>query len=224
MAPPLRCRQMGLTLPQRPVRPRQLCGSFCNQALQIAMSTMKRLLGLPAHSDLALQLHVLPGKLLKHAVDCSCKGVKFVRSASGCDSPREIAFGDGRRSAADFLDLKKKCTTDHPSESSTQDQHNAHCACKPIPEASDQRLEADALAAHQEVVSARYLHMRTAPPNRGSISHAYPQPIGSRLVRDLGWPRRQIAGQPPFRRVCKDYDFVSGQSTYLRLHRRSESL
>src|SRR5215471_12458208 len=146
MAQPLRFSQMGFTLPQRLVHPRQLRGSFCNQALQIAMSTMKRLFGLPAHSDLALQLHVLPGKLLKHAVNCSCKGVKFVRSASCCDSAGEIAFGDGRRSAADFLNLEKKCTTDHPSESSTQDQHNSHCACKPIPEASDQRLEADALA------------------------------------------------------------------------------
>src|SRR5215468_9122411 len=66
--------------------------------------------------------------------------------------------------------------------------------------------------------------MRSDHPHRRSISHVYHQSIGSRLVRDLGWPCRQIAGQPPFRRVCKDYDFVSGQSTYLRLHRRSESL
>src|SRR5215467_4911964 len=66
--------------------------------------------------------------------------------------------------------------------------------------------------------------MRSDHPHRRSISHAYHQSIGSRLVRDLGWPRRQIAGQPQFRRVCKDYDFVSKQSTYLRLHRRSESL
>jgi hypothetical protein len=53
------------------------------------------------------------------------------------------------------MHLEKQRTSNHPAESSTQDQHEAHCACKPIPEAVDERLEADAFAAHQEVVSAR---------------------------------------------------------------------
>src|SRR5262245_59952093 len=108
MAQPLRFSQMGFTLPQRHVHPRQLRGSFGNQRLRVGMSRMKVLLGVAAHSALALQLHVLRVKLLKHAVGGSYKSLKFVRSASCCDSPREIAFGDGRRSAADFLDLKKK--------------------------------------------------------------------------------------------------------------------
>ena len=51
---------------------------------------MERLLGLPAHGDFLLQLHVLPGKLLEHAVDGSRKRVEFVRSAARRDTAREI--------------------------------------------------------------------------------------------------------------------------------------
>ena len=71
---------------ERLVRSRQLHGSFCDQPLQIVMSTMERLLRLPAHGDFALQLHVLPGKLLKHAVDCSRERFEFVRSAAAYDA------------------------------------------------------------------------------------------------------------------------------------------
>ena len=119
------------------------------------MSTMERLFGLPAHGDLALQLGVLPGKLLKHAVDGLRKSVEFARSARRCDATREIACDDGRSPAADFMHLEKQGTTNHPPESSSEEQHDAHCACKPIPEAVDERLETDAFPAHQEVVAAR---------------------------------------------------------------------
>ena len=57
------------------------------------MSTMERVLCLPAYADFALELHVLCGELLEHAVDCSRKVVEFVRSAAGCDAAREITFG-----------------------------------------------------------------------------------------------------------------------------------
>ena len=82
---------------------------------------MERLFGLPAHGDLALQLRVLPGKLLKHAVDCLRKSVEFARSAARCDAAREIAFDDGRSSAADFMHLGKQGTTNQPRESSSED-------------------------------------------------------------------------------------------------------
>jgi hypothetical protein len=86
MAQSLPLSQIGFRAMERLVCPRQFCGSFCDQPLQIVMSTMERLLCLPAHGDLALQLGVLPGKLLKHAVDCLCKSVEFARSAWRCDA------------------------------------------------------------------------------------------------------------------------------------------
>ena len=41
-----------------------------------------------------------------------------------------------------------------PSDDSTQHQNDDRGAGNPVPEAFDKRLEADALAAHQEMVSA----------------------------------------------------------------------
>src|SRR4029077_526408 len=155
---------------ERLVRPRQLHGSFCDQPFQIVMSTMKRLLCLPTDGDFALQLHVLPGKLLKHAVDCSRKRVEFVRPAARCDAAREITFDDGGRSTADFIHLGKKRTMTQPPDDSTQYHNNHHSAGNPRPEALDKRLEADALAAHQEVVSARQTHMRSNHPHRRSAA------------------------------------------------------
>ena len=47
---------------------------------------MERLLRLPAHGDFRLQLRVLAGQLLKHAIDCLRKSVEFVRSAARYDA------------------------------------------------------------------------------------------------------------------------------------------
>ena len=46
------------------------------------MRAMERLLGPPANRDLVLQLRVLPGKLLDHAVDCSRQRIELARSAA----------------------------------------------------------------------------------------------------------------------------------------------
>src|SRR5262245_15001000 len=103
------------------------------------MRTMERLLCLPADGDFALQLDILPGKLLKHVVDCARERVEFVRSSARCDAAREIAFNDGRRSAADFIHLGKKRAMTQPADDSAQGHNNDHSAANPIPEALDQR-------------------------------------------------------------------------------------
>src|SRR4029077_7860689 len=179
------------------------------------MSTMERLLRLTAHGDFALQLHVLPGKLLKHAVDCSRKRVEFVRPAARCDAAREITFDDRGRSAADFFPLGKKRAMTEPPDDSTQHHNDDHGAGNPVPEALDKRLEADALTAHQEVVSARQHYMRGNDPHGRSAAQAYHQSVCSGSVGDFGWPCGQIAGEPSFRRVCEYHNFVAGQASHL---------
>src|SRR6266568_678619 len=151
MAESLCLGQIGFAAAEGLVRLRQLRRSLCDQSLQIVLHKMERLLCLPAHGDLALQLHVLPGKLLKHAVDCSRQSVEFVRSPVRWHTTREIAFDDGGCRAADFTHLEKQGATNHPPDDSTQDHNDAYGAGDPVPEAFDKRLEADALAAHQEV-------------------------------------------------------------------------
>ena len=155
MAESLGLGQIGFAAAEGLVRLRQLRGALDDQSLQIVLHQMECLLCLPAHGDLALQLHVLPGKLLKHAVDGARQRVECVRSTVRWHTTCEIAFDDGGRRAADFLHLEQQRPTNHPPDDRTQDHNDAYGAGDPVPEAFDKRLEADALAAHQEVVSAR---------------------------------------------------------------------
>src|SRR5262245_35291113 len=101
------------------------------------MSTMQRLLCLPAHSDFALQLCILPGKLLKHAVDCSRETIEFVRSTADCNAARKITFDDGGCNAADFVHLGKKRTMNQPPYGGAQYENDAHGTGNPVPEAFD---------------------------------------------------------------------------------------
>src|SRR5712692_3663237 len=133
-AQPLRLGQVGFAAAERLVRPRQLPGPFSDQSLQIVMSTMERLLRLPAHGDLAFQCHVLPGELLEHAVDGSGQRVQLVRSAAHGDTTGEIAFDDGGRGAADLTDLEEERTAYDPPDRGTQHDHGADGGGDSIPE------------------------------------------------------------------------------------------
>jgi len=74
--------QIRFATSERVVCLRQLCGSLGHQPFEFVMSTMKCILGLTAHCDFPLQLQVLIGKLLDHAVHGLRKCVELVRFAA----------------------------------------------------------------------------------------------------------------------------------------------
>src|SRR5437867_13402027 len=113
------------------------------------------------------------------------------------------------------MHLGQKRAMTQPPDDSTQHYNNDHSARNSVPEALDKRLEADALTAHQEVVSARQNHMRGNHPHGRSAAQTYDQSVCSGSVGDLGWPRGQIAGEPSFRRVYEYHNFVAGQASHL---------
>src|SRR5215510_10586796 len=115
---------------------------------------MERLFCLPADSDFALQLHILPGKLLKHSVNCSRKRLEFVRSAVCCNAVREVTFDDGGRSAADIIHVIKERTMTQPAYVLPEQQHKADRGADSMPETLDKGLGASPLATDQQVDSS----------------------------------------------------------------------
>src|SRR3984893_12382239 len=116
------------------------------------MRAMERLLGPPPNRDLVFQLHVLPSKLLEHAVDGSRQRIELLRAAAHFQTACGAAFDNGGRSAADFTNLEKKRATNQPPNKSAPHQTDPRGARNSKPEQVHQRLEADAFAAHQQMV------------------------------------------------------------------------
>ena len=70
------------------------------------------------------------------------------------------------------MHLGEERAADHPPDESPQHQSNTDGADDAMPEASDQGLEANALAPNQQVVSAAKPHVRDDDPRRLATSHA----------------------------------------------------
>src|SRR5437588_4822500 len=156
------------------------------------MRAMERLLGLPPNRNLVLQLQVLAGKLLEHAVDGSRQRIELVRSSAHFQTARGAAFDNGRRSAADFMNLEKQRTSNQPPNESAQQQGDSRRTGNSKPEQVHQRLEARAFAAHQQMVATRQLYMRHNDSLRRA-TRVERKPIGSRPARHLYRPGGQVA-------------------------------
>ena len=187
------------------------------------MRALERLLRLATDGDLALEPHVLAGELCEHAVDGAGERIEFRRAAPGRQTARKVALDDRGRGTADLLHLRQQPAADHPSDRGTQRQNDDNRAANPQPEALDERVEEDALAGEQEVVSVRQHHVRTDHPHRRSAADVDHETVGAGRVGNLCRPGGQIAGEAVLRRVGEDHDLVAGQACRPRGHRCGQS-
>src|ERR1700720_2315410 len=103
------------------------------------MRAMERLLGPPPNRDLVFQLHVLPSKLLEHAVDGSRQRIELLRAAAHFQTACGAAFDNGGRSAADFTNLENQRATNQPPNESAQQQGDSRRTGNSKPEQVNQR-------------------------------------------------------------------------------------
>ncbi len=125
--------------------------------------------------------------------------------------------------AIHFLHLEAQRPAREPAQGRAHQQDEGDRRDETGPEEIHQRLEAHALAPHQQVIAAGKLGVRSDHAKRRPVSVDH-EPVGSRGFGDFGGPRGQVTGQRRLARVGEDHDLVVAQRRETRRDRRGGAL
>ena len=205
------------------VRFRELLRPPRDELLEAVLRLMQRLLGFLADGDLGRKRFVLPCELLEHAVHHAREVVELARAVRFGQPARQVALDNGRRHPADALHLEEHGSAHEPADERSQCQRKRDSTHDAEPEVLDERLEARALAADENVIPARQHEMRGDDAHRGSVG-VDDQPVGAGSVRNVGRPRRQVAGKAPLRRVGEHEDLALRRAAGSRIDGRNRRI